>query len=113
LPTQLTIAIIRLCSTSFQRTASSIAWGRLSAVALRSRPGSKYVCTNVEINHAGAAKAAGVSYFTYYKANGIQGIHAVDGPDLIGEYHDRYVSTPQGWKIAERRVVVVFQRSKS
>jgi hypothetical protein len=29
---------------------------------------------------------------------------------MIGEYHDSFILTAQGWKILERKVIVVFQR---
>jgi hypothetical protein len=33
-------------------------------------------------------------------------------PSMVGEYHDRFVLTEDGWRIAERAVEVVFPRPK-
>ncbi|MDX1490790.1 MAG: nuclear transport factor 2 family protein [Pseudohongiellaceae bacterium] len=44
--------------------------------------------------------ATGVSYATIYSAP--PGENTVSGPAFIGEYHDEFVLTEEGWKIAKR-----------
>ena len=44
--------------------------------------------------------ATGISYATIYSAP--PGVNSVSGPALIGEYHDEFELTSEGWKIAKR-----------
>lgn len=51
--------------------------------------------------------ASGVSYVTVYGAN--PGEFPLDAAvTAVGEYHDKFVRTAQGWKIARRTFVPVF-----
>ena len=34
----------------------------------------------------------------------------LEGPELVGEYRDRFVRTSQGWRMQERRIRVSFLR---
>jgi hypothetical protein len=93
--------------TRFTGRAALSAW-------LESRPTNvvtRHVCTNIDIEPSGPSRASGITYFTYYKAEGAEGqVCDSAGPDLVGEYHDSFVLTLSGWKILERKVMVVFQR---
>ncbi len=52
----------------------------------------------IDENHA-----AGVSYATIYSAP--EGVTSVSGFALMGEYHDEFVRTADGWKISKRVLV--------
>lgn len=52
----------------------------------------------VDENHA-----TGVSYATIYAAP--EGVTSVTGFVLMGEYHDEFVRTDDGWKISKRTLV--------
>jgi ketosteroid isomerase-like protein len=83
------------------------------AAWLKSRPDdivTRHICSNIEIVQNGPAAAEDTTYFTFYKAAATAGIGAIDGPESIGEYHDAFVLTAQGWKIHTRKITVIFQR---
>jgi ketosteroid isomerase-like protein len=80
---------------------------------LESRPDdilTRHICTNIDIVQNGPAAAEGRTYFTFYKAPATADIVAIDGPETIGEYHDSFILTAQGWKILKRKIILIFQR---
>ncbi len=57
--------------------------------------------------------ATGISYVTLYAAPAAKGIPAeVDGFLIVGEYHDNFVRTADGWKIRRREFVPIFNRQE-
>jgi ketosteroid isomerase-like protein len=80
---------------------------------LQSRPTdivTRHICSNIEIVQDARTAAQGRTYFTFYKAAAIGDNGAIDGPESIGEYHDSFILTPQGWKILKRKIILIFQR---
>lgn len=80
---------------------------------LASRPAdvvTRHVCSNTEIVQRGPETAEGLTYFTFYKAVGTADVCDVEGPELVGEYHDLFVLTVQGWKFQSRKITVIFKR---
>jgi hypothetical protein len=80
---------------------------------LESRPAdivTRHVCSNIEIVQRGPETAQGLTYFTFYKATAAVDICEIDGPELLGEYHDSFVLTKQGWKFQSRKITVIFKR---
>ena len=72
---------------------------------------SRHVCTNVAIDVESATEAQGVCYFTLYRADNVEGpVASVEGPEMVGEYRDRFVRTADGWRIAHRRATAGFLR---
>lgn len=72
---------------------------------------SRHVCTNVAVEVVDPDHAAGVTYLTLYRQDGVETVPGpLDGPVLVGEYHDRFVRTPEGWRFAHRRVEVALLR---
>ena len=73
---------------------------------------SRHVCTNFLCEIDDADHARGVVYLSLYRHDGEEGrpVSPLEGPVLIGEYQDRFVRTPAGWKIATRRLEVSFVR---
>jgi hypothetical protein len=54
--------------------------------------------------------ATGISTMTLYRSFGSSTLPlAIIDPEMIAEYHDRFVLTGDGWRIDERRAVVVFR----
>jgi uncharacterized protein (TIGR02246 family) len=70
----------------------------------RGGPITRHMLSTIHIDRAGPDRAEGVSYVTIYQAP-----PADDPADvradlrIIGEYHDRFELTADGWKIAARR----------
>lgn len=71
---------------------------------------SRHVCSTSMIDVETADAARGLTYLTLYRQDGPVGrnVSRVRGPRLVGEYRDRFVRTPAGWRIGHREVVVAF-----
>ena len=66
---------------------------------------TQHLISNIAITFTGPATATAVSYVrAWHRYVSVPGAHK---PDLVlwGEYHDRWVRTASGWRIAERRVL--------
>lgn len=70
-------------------------------------PVFRHMMSTVNIRVDGAS-ATGVSYVTVYQGVAGDTPQSMAQPMAIGEYHDRFVRTKSGWKIAERNFVPVF-----
>jgi hypothetical protein len=76
---------------------------------------SRHVCTNVSIDVLNPHQAVGLCYLINYRHDA-----AEDGPAMVpapidhakfmGEYHDRFVHTADGWRFASRRCDLAFLR---
>jgi len=62
--------------------------------------------SSIHIVPVDADHATGVSYATIYSAPA--GATTVEGFAVIGEYHDEFRRTPDGWKIQTRVLKSVF-----
>ncbi|MCP4002794.1 MAG: nuclear transport factor 2 family protein [bacterium] len=73
---------------------------------------SRHICHNFLCDVQDANRAEGVVYLTLYRHDGDpeRAISPLEGPEMVGEYRDRFERTPEGWRIAERRTVVSFFR---
>jgi hypothetical protein len=70
----------------------------------------RHVCTNMRFVADGPDAAEGVTLLTVFMdADGTQS----SVPWNIGEDHDRFVRTEEGWRIASRRYVNLFTRGDS
>ena len=83
---------------------------RRQAVARRQ---SRHLCTNVLIRVEGD-EATGLCYllnFRHDSSTGVAELPAPSGfPKYVGEYHDHFVRTPDGWRFATRRFDLAFLR---
>jgi len=77
---------------------------------------SRHVCSNVAITLLNPDEASGLSYLVNYRhdsASGSAERPAPAGhPKFVGEYHDRFARTPDGWRIAHRRCEMAFVRPR-
>jgi hypothetical protein len=71
---------------------------------------SRHVCNNLLLDVIDEDHAEGTVYLTLYRHEGEEErkISPLKGPALVGEYRDRFVRTANGWRFAERRIVVNF-----
>jgi hypothetical protein len=76
---------------------------------------SRHVSSNVAITLVGPDEATGISYLVNYRHDSPSGVAEVPAPaglpKFVGEYHDRFVRTPEGWRIAHRRCEMAFVRA--
>jgi hypothetical protein len=69
-------------------------------------PSFRHLMSTIRIFPIDELHATGVSYVTVYTAP--HGATEVEGFAGIGEYHDEFVLTPAGWKIASREFKPVY-----
>ncbi len=71
-------------------------------------PMTRHLMSTIRIFPEDSDTARGVSYVTVYIAPRGDLPRALEDDPAIGEYHDRFERTAEGWKIADRRFVPVF-----
>ena len=74
----------------------------------RNGPVTRHMMSTVRIFVQDEDNASGVSYVTVYAAAPGEFPLAVEGFMGLGEYHDKFVRTEDGWKISRRTFVHVF-----
>ena len=76
---------------------------------------SRHVCNNLRVDVIDADHARGTVYLTLYRHDGEVGrlVSPLDQPELVGEYRDTFVRTPEGWRIQHREIGVSFLRPRS
>lgn len=73
---------------------------------------SRHVCNNLRLDIHDENSASGTVYLTLYRHDGKSGrsLAPLEGPAMVGEYRDRFVRTPEGWRISNREIVIDFLR---
>lgn len=66
----------------------------------------RHLMSTIRITPVDADNATGISYATIYSAPA--GSTTVEGFALIGEYHDTFVRTADGWKISKRELHTAY-----
>lgn len=78
---------------------------------------SRHVLTNIFIEVVDADTARGISYLSLYRHVGAESLAAgpvaFDGPAAVGHYEDRFTRTPDGWRIARRKLHLAFRRQRA
>jgi hypothetical protein len=78
---------------------------------------SRHVITNVAVDVVGPEEATALSYLVNYRHDSRSGTAErpapVDHPKFVGEYHDRFVRTADGWRFARRRCDLAFVRVRT
>jgi hypothetical protein len=71
---------------------------------------SRHVCTGTVLE-ADGDDVVGWTTFTLYRFDGpLDGPAPLEGPVMIGTYHDRFRRTPDGWRLAHRRATAELVR---
>lgn len=73
---------------------------------------SRHVCDNCVIDVIDEDHAKGCVYLTLYRYDGDpdRAVAPLEGAELVGEYRDEFVRTPEGWRLSTREVAVSFMR---
>lgn len=86
--------------------------GKFLAARPRERV-TRHLFSSPAINPIDDNTATGVLYFLLHEAkqgeDAEQGFYPMQLPSAVGEYHDRFILTPKGWRIASRQIVAVFR----
>ncbi len=72
---------------------------------------TRHVCTNIHVEVTEPAAATGVVYLALYRRHGPEDRSVPvpeTSPAVVGSYHDAYVRTGEGWRIAARRLDAAF-----
>ncbi|MBU0791237.1 MAG: nuclear transport factor 2 family protein [Gammaproteobacteria bacterium] len=69
---------------------------------------TRHLCTNVRVHFNGEDQAEGFSYALFFQAQG-EGVPVISVPPSVVEYRDRFVRTPEGWRIRERRIAMAMR----
>lgn len=76
---------------------------------------SRHVCSTPLIEVVGEDEARAVTYLTLYRHDGTPGRRAsplAGLPEVVGDYHDVFVRTPDGWRFKSRRFAPAFAQMK-
>lgn len=66
----------------------------------------RHLMSTIRIEPIDELHASGVSYATIYTASA--GSNSTEGFAIIGEYHDNFTLTDDGWRISKRELKSVF-----
>lgn len=77
---------------------------------------SRHLCVNVMVDVLTADSARSVSFLVNYRHDRRDGDAAgpvpMEVPKYVGELHDEFRRTPDGWRFTHRRVEVAFLRRR-
>ena len=74
---------------------------------------TRHFVTDIDFSEVREASAKGVSYYTLYLYGGeTNSPYPLDGPFVVGEYHEKFVKTDEGWKIKSREAQIIFRKPK-
>jgi hypothetical protein len=74
---------------------------------------TRHFVTDIDFSEIDEAFAQGISYYTLYLYNGEEEApYPLDGPFVIGEYHEKFAMINNGWKIKSREARIIFRKSK-
>ena len=74
---------------------------------------TRHFVTGTEFSEVTVGSARGITYYTLYLYKGdAEQPYPLDGPFVVGEYHEEFAKTEAGWKIKSREAQLVFRKSK-
>lgn len=77
---------------------------------------SRHLCVNVIVDVLSPDEAKSLCFLVNYRHDRREGDQSLpvpmEVPKYLGELHDRFRRTPDGWRFAERRVEVAFVRRR-
>ena len=88
------------------RVAAFIAW-------VKTTPPNKtrHFVTATEFSVVNENLSEGVTYYTLYLYNGDEKApYPLEGPFVVGEYHEEFTRTDREWKIRRREARIIFRK---
>ena len=74
---------------------------------------TRHFVTATDFSEVKADSAKSITYYTLYLYNGdAEKPYPLDGPFVVGEYHEEFTKTDAGWKIRSRKAQIIFRKSK-
>jgi hypothetical protein len=87
----------------------------LASFLARPARASRHICANIVVTVEDEGRASATSSILLFTGKPDDGGGLPirdDGPPLVGEYHDRFALTADGWRFAERLGTLSFRSSK-
>jgi len=74
---------------------------------------TRHFVTDIDFSEVLGVSATGVSYYTLYLYGGEEETpYPLEGPFVVGEYHEKFIKTEKGWKIKSREARIIFRKPK-
>lgn len=74
---------------------------------------TRHFVTDIDFSNVAETSAMGVSYYSLYLYPGRKETpYPLDGPFVIGEYHEEFAKTDKGWRIKSRVAKIIFKKEK-
>jgi len=74
---------------------------------------TRHFVTDIDFSEVSEVSAKGISYYTLYLYSGDgETPYPLDGPFVVGEYHEEFTKTDEGWKIKSREARIIFRKVK-
>ncbi len=74
---------------------------------------TRHFVTNIDFSQITDMSAKGISYYTLYLYGGEGGPpYPLEGPFVVGEYHEDFAKTNAGWRIKRRAAHIIFRNVK-
>ncbi len=74
---------------------------------------TRHFVTSTEIDIVDKTNAKGLTYYTLYLYGGEEETpYPLDGPFVVGEYHEEFARTDNGWRIKSREARIIFRKPK-
>lgn len=70
----------------------------------------RHVCAPSHLEVIDAGRVRGVTYFQIFRATGsADQVLPLPQPEVLGQFEDEFVMTPEGWRIQARRALGIFR----
>ena len=90
------------------KTDDFVAWGKTTPPNK-----TRHFVTSTAFSVIEETHAKGVTYYTLYLYSGDEDTpYPLEGPFVVGEYHEEFVATDHGWKIKRREARIIFRKRK-
>ena len=74
---------------------------------------TRHFVTDIDFSEVKETSAKGISYYTLYLYGGDEEPpYPLDGPFVVGEYHEEFAKTEEGWRIKSRAAHIIFRKPK-
>jgi 3-phenylpropionate/cinnamic acid dioxygenase small subunit len=74
---------------------------------------TRHFVTATDFNEVNETTAKGITYYTLYLYGGDEETpYPLEGPFVVGEYHEEFAKTDKGWKIKSRAAHIIFRKPK-
>lgn len=74
---------------------------------------TRHFVTDIDFSQISEATAKGISYYSLYLYNGDNDTpYPLDGPFVVGEYHEQFAKDDKEWKIKSREARIIFRKPR-